>query len=364
MSKYLLHITALRFGGAERVISTLANSLAEKGHEVTLLSLQDTEPVYALKSSVNYRSANIKVTSKNKIKKAFFLPLNGIKSFVKYRTIVKEENPDVILAFLAKSIAITIISKILFFRSIPTFISERNDVTRDRKVKKLRKKILFNKVEGIICQSKAVRDYYISIGIDQNLLHIAYNPVDIESVYSSPKKVVQRKKQIIAIGRLSEQKNFSLLIEAVASIIDKISEYKVFIVGDGDLKETLEKQVVDKGLNDFVVFLGNVKHPFVKLGDSRLFVMTSTFEGFPNVLIEALASGIPTCTTDFSPGIAHELLDEQFISKSFDPKEFGLTILHTLEQAEDINVSNSEEIYQKFLPSKIINEWITILETK
>lgn len=364
MSKYLLHITALRFGGAERVMSTLANSLAKKGHEVTLLSLQNTHPVYKLDENVKWRSANIKITPKNKIKKFFIMPIYGIKSFFKYIYIVKEEKPDIILAFLSKAITISILAKCMFFPEIATFISERNDVTRDNKLVKFRKKILFNKVRGIICQSKAVKDYYQSIGIKDNLLSVAWNPIDLSSIYLNTEELKKRKKRIISVGRLSEQKNFSLLIKAIDIIKDEIKDYEILIIGEGELRSSLEKQVEDLGLETMISFLGVVKQPFQQYGDSRLFLMTSIFEGFPNVLIEALASGIPTCTTNFSPGTAHEILENEYILNTFDEKELSKAILDILKKPENLNVKKSKRIIKKFSPDEVTNNWINILEAK
>jgi glycosyltransferase involved in cell wall biosynthesis len=120
----------------------------------------------------------------------------------------------------------------------------------------------------------------------------------------------EREKRIVNVGRLTEQKNQKMLIDAFARIKDEFPEYKLEIYGDGELMDKLKSQAVSLGVEDRVVFCGNVNNVGERIRTAEVFAFTSDYEGMPNALAEAMALGLACVSTDCSPGGARMLIED------------------------------------------------------
>lgn len=161
-------------------------------------------------------------------------------------------------------------------------------------------------MDGLVFQSEGARDFFDEkIRAKSVVIHNSVEvPVD---KYPVP---LNRRKRIVSAGRLHEQKNHSLLIDAFAKIASDIPEYELVIYGDGDLRESLQKKIYNYKLNDRISLLSACKDLWDKIHDASLFVLSSDFEGMPNALMEAMALGIPCLSTDCRPGGAHTLIKD------------------------------------------------------
>jgi glycosyltransferase involved in cell wall biosynthesis len=165
-------------------------------------------------------------------------------------------------------------------------------------------KVFYPKADAIIVNSKGIA---IILGKLKHILlqkiAVIYNPVDIEQImHLSKKKISYLLSQedvpiIIGIGRLSIEKGHSYLLKAVHIILSKGIQCRLIICGQGLKRERLEKLAVDLKIDDKVTFLGFQDNPYKYLANSTVFVIPSLYEGFPNVLLEAMALGIPSVAT-------------------------------------------------------------------
>jgi len=109
---------------------------------------------------------------------------------------------------------------------------------------------------------------------------------------------IDRRKIIVNVGKLSSQKNQTFLVQAFAKIADKFLEYQLHIYGEGDKRSELEALSQELDLQDRVILKGNVSGLAKQIEDAALFVLSSDYEGMPNALMEAMAMGIPSISTD------------------------------------------------------------------
>ena len=137
-------------------------------------------------------------------------------------------------------------------------------------------------MDGLVFQSEGARDFFDEkIRAKSVVIHNSVEvPVD---KYPVP---LNRRKRIVSAGRLHEQKNHSLLIDAFAKIASDIPEYELVIYGDGDLRESLQKKIYNYKLNDRISLLSACKDLWDKIHDASLFVLSSDFEGMPNVSVQ------------------------------------------------------------------------------
>lgn len=294
--KILFVAPGMRFGGAERVMSILANRWVQHGIEVRiLLSGTAAESYYSLDDKIELIS--IYGDLKNKKCK----PLAAIREIKK---LCKEWQPDVALCFYNDLCALTAIA--LSGLNIPVLYSERNDPTRtnQRKIDKIYRKIVESRCDGVVFQTEGAKSCYpVSV---QKKSRVIVNPVDISKIPFWDER--KEDKFIISVGRLTSQKRQDILIEAFSKIADKYPEYQLRIYGTGELKESLQKQIEKAQLRARIELCGTEPNVLAVVAKSSLFVLSSDYEGIPNVLVEAMAIGVPCVSTDCSPGGARMFL--------------------------------------------------------
>lgn len=279
-------------GGAEKVISTLANEFAIKNHQVSvvMISFAATTPFYKISKDV--KVFNLLGSLK---KKPFVL-----KKTKMLRYILKELNPDIVISFLSTICIHTWLA--LRNTKTPYIISERNDPNGRNKFIQF----LFNKSikhsSGCVFQTNDALNWYKKIAKDKSI--VIYNPVDLSYC---PKEVKTRKKQVLYVGRLSKQKNCFMILDAFKLFCEKHNDYILKMYGDGPLRSSLETYVDKLNLSNNVVLNQSSKDWHKTEFESRIFVLGSLYEGMPNVLAEALSLGIPCVSTDCSIGGPKEL---------------------------------------------------------
>ena len=304
--RYLFVIPSLVGGGAERVMVTLANNLCKEA-DVKIATITSATCFYDLDECVDVISANCPV-NRNSIFSTF---ISKVKGF--FRTIrlldktVKVWKADTIVVFLHEAIILTIIAKLLFRWKCKLVVSERADPKQRGIINAWLEKQLYPYANTIVCQSKNVADFFKSSV--QKKIKIIPNPICENAIPEMWQG--SRKRKIVGVGRLFPQKNFNMLIKAFAKLNSEQSDYFLEIYGEGYLQEDLQKQINELNLQNKIKLMGARKNVMYHIADCSLFVLTSDFEGFPNVLVEAMATGLPVITTDFSPGNAPEIVKEQ-----------------------------------------------------
>lgn len=189
---------------------------------------------------------------------------------------------------------------------------------------------------------------------------VIYNPLYIEklpTIYNG-----RRAKKIVTMGRLSEQKNQKILIEAFSKIEGAYPEYELIIYGEGSLRETLEKQVRDLGIEQKVKLPGNDANVLEKIRDAGIFVLSSNYEGMPNALIEAMALGIPSISTDCPCGGPKTLVQPYINGLLFPVEDVDALVscikyfIENEEKADEIGM-RATEIRTLLASNRICEEW-------
>ena len=269
-------------GGAERVISILSSEFASEGWATQICLLLFNRVDYELDKST----------------KIFDFTGGGgarLKRFPYWlwiiRHYVKKEKPDVIVSFAARINVLVLLATLGLH--VKVVVSERNDPKHDGRgfITRLMVRLLYPFANKIVFQTKRSLQYFPKIILKKG--EIIPNPISV-SCYASN----QKKKKIVTVGRLTKQKNQSMLIKAFANIQKDFPDYGLYIYGDGEQKGTLIELSEDLGVADKVHFEGNVPNVHEQIADAELFVLSSDYEGLSNALLEALMMGLPCISTN------------------------------------------------------------------
>ena len=302
-------ISTFTIGGAQRVMSLMANYWAEHGSDVTLISLSpQSEDWFATHHLVKRVSLNLLSVSAH-LGQA--LSRNALR-VLRLRDELRQSRPDVVISFMDTTNVLTILASRGL--GIPVIISERNDPHRHAMGSSwdTLRSLLYRRADALVIQTSALRDWAEEMGGDKRV-HIIPNPINPE--FNGSAMEAHRRGSghtVVAMGRLVRQKGFDLLIEAFARCAEQHSEWSLVILGEGEERSNLESLIVAMGLQDRVRLAGKVPQPSQILGQADLFVLSSRFEGFPNALIEAMACKLGVISTDCPHGprdIIHDGVD-------------------------------------------------------
>lgn len=300
--KILFHLNSLGLGGAERVVSILSNALCQEGHTVVLATEWTSEREYALEDSIKRVHVGLSDAQENKgrISKIVLRHLN-------LRNCIQKEKPDLVISFCVKANYRASVS--ILGMKIPLLVSVRNDPKIDYAPHPLSTKLMEKKAAGCVFQTKEAMSFFSPAF--QKKSTIIYNPLtnaflrEADSLYQTlPKKPdgsVIRKKEIVAVGRLTAQKNHMLLVKSFADLAPSYPDYVLRIYGEHEnteLVKELETFINDKHLENQIFLMPPSKQIQKEIIDASLFVLPSDYEGMPNSLIEALALGLPCISTD------------------------------------------------------------------
>ena len=291
--KILFFIGTLTEGGAERVVSTLANKLVERNFDVEILKYYKSENFYKLNDKVITNSIEEKTNTTNKI------------SNIKYLRKYIKDNADIVISFLAPFNIYSLISNI--GNNVPIIVADRNDPRRipsNFLMRKLRD-LLYRNADGVVLQTNNNLSYFSETV--QKKSTIIYNPFDLKE---SKGIALETKKDniIVNVARLEKQKNHILLIKAFNEIKDEFDDYKLVIYGEGNYKNELIQYINELKLSDRVILAGEHNDIINKIKSSKLFVLSSDYEGMPNSLIEAMCIGLPVISTKVSG--SNELIED------------------------------------------------------
>ena len=345
---------SMRFGGAERVMSLLANKWTERGHQVSLVIMDDEKQMaYSLNEQVTVQY----------MQSCRFDKPGKLSSLIRtLRRYILNGKPDVILSFFCNVSAFCWAAS--FGTGIPLIFSERNDPYNNiNGIKaKLFQTVALRSAKHVVFQTAGARDYYGSDMIRKAT--IILNPFDADRLPAGNR---QKEKILVSVGRLSTQKNQKVLIDAFAKVAAAYPEHKLVIYGEGPLRQQLQEQIDGYGLTDRILLPGNEKDIMAKLQKAELFVFSSDFEGLPNALIEAMATGLPCVSTDCSPGGARELIENYtngILVPCGDAEKMAEAINYILQNSDQAEQMGREakNITQRLDIEKIASQWEQLLK--
>jgi len=301
--KLMFIIPTLDAGGAEKVTINILKEMDRTNYEIKLVVFNSNGP---LKKSIP-KDIDVVVVTAKRLRYA----LLGIsKLLVKFK-------PDYIFSTIGHLNLAMIFLKT--FLRLKSKLIVREASTPSRYLGQLKKskafiyvqlyKKLYPKADIIVAQCDSMKnDLVEKMGISESKIVRIYNPVNIEEIHKKseiyyPKEYMDDYINIVSVGRLVEAKGFDILIKSFKLLTDKHKEkMRLFIIGEGHLKDSLEELTNDLDLKNSISFLGFVENPYPYIKNADLFVLSSRWEGFPNTVLEALACGQKVVATDCESG--------------------------------------------------------------
>ncbi|WP_136465433.1 glycosyltransferase family 4 protein [Flagellimonas onchidii] len=357
-AKIAFVIPSLSSGGAERVVSTLSNSLC-KDYEVHIICLIKTIPFYKIHDQVRVHYC---IETQNNSSGLLTAVKNNILLVKKITRIAKNCNIDILLSFITSANVLSIISAKL--SGIQVIVSERNNPEKDYipKMWKLLRNGLFPFASLIVVQTEAIKDFYTK-KMGEKKLVIIPNPISTDFSPPVVNASTQKSKEniVLTVGRLNSQKAQDVLIKAFAS--SKNGGWKLYLVGEGEERERLENLIDSYGLQQKVLLLGRVEKMQEVYEKAKIFAFSSIFEGFPNALIEAMYFGLACVSTNCPTGPS-DLIDNGKNGYLVEVNDIvALTKrLNTLMEDEGLRMSLGEKAQQtvsNFNAVNITKEWST-----
>lgn len=287
MKKIAFIINKLSGGGAERVLSILANKFSED-YNVDIITIFSDEVKYNIDENISI--IHIKGKSKFKLIR-FYQKLRAI------RKQIRRNKYDYVISFLYDVNIYTILS-LINYNKTKLIVSERNDPFNEPQSKWIRRirDFLYKKPETIVFQTVEAQQYFDN-KIKKHTFVIS-NPLNPKLQNYNDLIDCDKKNIIIGVGRLEEQKDFKTLIKAFAIFRHSNNNFKLMIYGDGPQKQELIDFVKVLKIEDSVIFSGFIDNIYEEMAKSKIFVLTSKFEGISNALMEAMALGLPSISTD------------------------------------------------------------------
>lgn len=298
-----IFLPSLEGGGAERAMVTLANGFASRGQRVDLV-LASAQGPYLAEVTADVRVVDLGTRG----------VVASLPGLVRY---LRRERPYAMLSALNHANVIAVVARLLARTNTRLVISERSDVSRPlTQIKSLRARCVvplmkwsYRRSDAITAVSSGVADDLArTIGLSRNRIEVIYNPVVTASMLvqanapvDHPWVRVGQPPLVLAAGRLTPQKDFPTLIQAFAKVRMQ-RECRLVILGEGELRESLQALIHRLGLDESVQMPGFSENPFAWMRRASVFVLSSAWEGLPNVLIQAMACGTRVVSTDCPSG--------------------------------------------------------------
>lgn len=347
--KISFFIGGMRRGGAERVISILANDYAGRGWDVDIVLLLQNAVEYDLDSRIRI----VDIT-----KKAGGYMKNAPRWLGGIRRYLKERKPDRVVSFVGRINALVLTASMGL--KTPIVISERNDPKQDGRgaVMQWYCNRIYHWAKAIVYQNEHEKSCF-SKSLEQKGCIIP-NPVSVAASKEGSSTTVA------TAGRLIQQKNQKILVSAMAQVHKTYPDVKCRIYGEGPLKKKLQTQIDELGLQDTITLEGNVKDIHQRLAQCGIFALTSNFEGLSNALIEAMMVGLACITTDY-PGARELITDSEngLVVPMNDADALASAIIKLIENKEgcaDTLARQGKASADRFRADVVLQQWHSIIE--
>tara|TARA_B100001029_G_scaffold34037_1_gene25838 strand:- start:16014 stop:17126 length:1113 start_codon:yes stop_codon:yes gene_type:complete len=361
-------VSAMNLGGAQRVVSILCDHWSQTGYQVTLICTYTGE-------KVDHYQVNKNVSLQYLSNSPF---LSGSKLFnlgwklLQLRKLIKSLDPNVVISFLTRVNVASALSTLGIKSSL--IICERTwtpFASLNSKFYWLYR-ILFKGVDKIVVQTDKSKAWLGHNFPDANVTVIP-NPVvyplplDYERSVNPDDILSRQRKVILASGRMHKYKQFDLLIRAFTQIKEKYPQWDLIILGDGEERVELSQIIADLCIEDRVYLPGSVGNISEWYMRADLFILSSLVEGFPNVLLEAMAYELPCISFDCDTG-PRDMIKDGVNGILVEPseKELGLSrALNKMISDEEFRnevANKSKLLRERYSVINIMKEWDEVLD--
>jgi len=361
-------VSAMNLGGAQRVVSILCDHWSQENYKVTLISTYTGAKVnhYQVSNDVStLHLSDSRIFPKNRL-------INLIWKLVELRRLISQLNPDVVISFLTRVNVAALLSTIGLKTNL--IICERTWTPFATLNKKFFwfYRILFKRAKEIIVQTDKSKNW-LNQNFPENKSTVIPNPV----VYPLPlhnersikpdSLVHKDRKIILASGRMHKYKQFDTLIYAFNAFKDQFTQWELVILGEGEERLELKSLVDNLELSSRVKLPGSVGNISEWYERADLFVLSSSVEGFPNVLLEAMTYGLPCVSFDCDTG-PRDMIQDGINGLLVNPSENAAGLENALSKLISdkelrINISKNAILHrEKYSVKNIMQQWDNILE--
>jgi len=359
-----LVISSLSLGGAERVMSIMANYWAERGWPISLITLDvAANDFYSLHAAVQRVALGVSGVSAT--------PVEAIRSnarrVARLRQTIRTIRPDAIISFLAPTTMLTVLAARR--EGVPVIVSDRTDPTQYRlgRFWSWVRRMVYPHASAVVVQTPEVKRWAERV-VPADIVHTIPNPVVATRRRESTAAHAAQKGsayQIVAMGRLHSDKGFDDLIQAFARANGRQKGWRLVVLGEGPERQRLEALADTLGVADSVSLPGRVQEPDIILRQSDLFVLSSRYEGFPNALLEAMAVGLPVIAADCPSGPRHIVrhgIDGLLVPPG-DIDAMARAMIDVLgnEQLRTALADRAVDVFDRFGIDRVMTEWDRLL---
>jgi len=368
-STVAIHIPDLRGGGAERMMINLANEFVT--HDIsTDLVLSRSEGPY--RSEIN---KGVNVVNLNASRYPGYAAMGAFRPLCRY---LRRNQPDVLLSALTRANVVALLAHRRAGVDTRIVVSERNHLSSivqksgdmRMRVLPLLVRLTYPWSDAIIPISNGVADDLVeTASIERTKLTTIHNPAYDQSIPERMKEQPEHgwfttetnsAETILGVGSLSRQKDFPTLLRAFARV-QKRRDVRLIILGEGPKRNELEALADELDIEDSVSLPGFVDNPFSYMARSDVFVLSSEWEGFGNVLVEAMACGTPVVSTDCPSGPAEILCDGKYgtLVPIGDSTFLATAITNTLDNPIESGILKQRA--EDFSVEKIAEQYLNVL---
>lgn len=358
--KIAIFLPSLAGGGAERVMVSLANGFVERGFFVNLVLVKAKGPYLPLVS--------------NKVRVVDLNCSRVLPSLPRLITYLKTEKPNAMLSTLDRANILSPIARSLARVPTRVFVRPTNSFTSKTQHQDIKERLLpslmrwsFSWTDGVISVSNCLKEEIAEITkVPHSKIHTIPNPIVAKDIARANDPLdhswffPKQPPVILGVGRLNKQKDFPTLIYAFAKL-RKQQPARLIILGEGQEREHLESLVKKLYLENDVSLPGFVDNPFQYIKRASVFVLSSRWEGMPNVLLQAMACGTPVIATN-CPGGSAEILENGRWGKLIpigDVESLSAAIMETLKG--EVKCPSLEMLEERFGLDQIINQYLSVL---
>ena|ERR1051326_304119 len=357
MMRLTLVISSMSTGGAERSMAYLANAWAAKGWSISLLTLDSAPSFYSLDPRIRYRPLGIAGQSPS----VFAATANNLRRLRILRRAIRAEQPAAAVSFMDTTNVLTLLA--IQGLGLPVIVSEWVDPAQQPigGCWALLRRWLYPRATRFIVQTQRNLEYYPSS--IQRIARVIPNALIVpkEAQRYVPQHPPGRSKVVIAMGRLVEQKGFDMLLRAFGRIAAKHPDWILNLWGEGEKRAELESLIAKLGLQPRAQLCGLTRQPFERFLEADLFVLSSRYEGLPNVLCEAMACGLPVISFDCPTGpreIIRDGLDGTLVPEGdVDALAAAMDRLMGDESERKRLSTRAVEVRERFDIEKVVGMW-------
>ncbi len=356
--------SSLIAGGAERVLSIMANYWATKGYAISFITLDSRDADFYILDLQVQRYALALLHGSNSpwgILRKHILRLFWI------RHAVKETQPDVVICFMDRMNIATLIAT--RWLSVPVIISERVNPERHKigVFWGILRRLMYPYANILVVQTEAVQKWARRHLPDDRIIII---PNPLEETERSPSlncPIALPPKYIVAMGRMVPQKGFDMLLSAFARLAEAFDNWELIILGDGSERNQLQQQAKELGIQHRLHMPGKVSPPDQILEQAEIFILSSRYEGFPNALLEAMRAGVAVISFNCPSGpaeIIHHGVDGLLVpAQDTDALAQAMTTLMQDEKLRKSLARQAVSVKERFSLEKIMGHWQDLIES-